>query len=281
MHRALEAEPLDDAREPAAFLRLADHDQLAVALGAQLGQRLEQRDQALERHVRAGGHHDATGHPRYFGVRPEMGVVDADRHDVQFVLDTVHLADDVAGRRRRDGEDARQLRDDPHLHAQEPVPASQRDLSQRVAGVAELERLVDGDRMVERGHDRPPLRVQLEHAPAEALVVVDQVEVGPPVTQEAADPPAVRQRLREPGSAHDPELRQVDERLELVRPRDPEWVLRPVEIEARDRGERDVGVEVGIRLAAEHLDPVAEVGQLPREPAGVHALPTRVRIAPI
>jgi len=63
--------------------------------------------------------------------------------------------------------------------------------------------------------------------------------------------------------------------------RRPEGVRLPVEVEARDLGERDAVVQFGIRLAAEHLDPVAQLGQFAGERADVDALSAAVRLAAV
>ena len=59
---------------------LADDDQVRVGvLGADLGERLDEVDQALERDVRAGGGDDPAGYLGHGGVRGEQPGVGADR----------------------------------------------------------------------------------------------------------------------------------------------------------------------------------------------------------
>ena len=67
---------------------------------------------------------------------------------------------------------------DPHLHRRGSA-YQRRSVSrcQRRLGVLELEAAVDGDRVVERGRARPAVALDAEQAVAEALVVVDEVEV--------------------------------------------------------------------------------------------------------
>ena len=96
-----------------------------------------------------------------------------------------------------------------------------------------------------------------------------------------ADPQAERVRLGEPGPAHEGELTQVDRVSELVGPRHPERVRRPVEVEARHLHQLAHVVELGIGLAGEHRDVVAEVGDLACEVPGVDALTAAVRVAPV
>ena len=120
-----------------------------------------------------------------------------------------------------------------------------------------------------------------EQAGAEALVVVHDVEVGAAVLQEPADAQAERVRLGEPGTAHDPELAEVDRRLDLPGPRRPERVRFGVEVEAGDLHQLPRVVELGVGLPGEHRDLVAQVGQLTGEVAGVDALAAAVRVPPV
>ena len=53
------------------------------------------------------------------------------------------------------------------------------------------------------------------------------------------------------------------------------------DVEAAQLDERDALVEHGVGLAAEHLDVVAEVDERLGEVAGVDALATHVRLAPV
>ena len=119
----------------------------------------------------------------------------------------------------------------------------------RARGVRELEVAVDGDRMMQRVDERPVVAHETEQAGAEALVVVDQVELVAAVAQALVDAAAERVRLGIPGRAHDPELLQVDRVAELVRPRHPEGVLLLVQVEATDVFERHRRVGDRPRLA--------------------------------
>ena len=78
-------------------LRLADHHEVRVgALGAHLGQRLEQRREALHRTSALAVVMSRPGTRAMCGQRPEDLGVDADGHDVQPVGGHAHLRDDVA-----------------------------------------------------------------------------------------------------------------------------------------------------------------------------------------
>ena len=276
-----EPEPVDGARHPPALGGPADHDQLDLALGAQLGQRLEQRDEALHGDVARGRHHDPPRDPGPVGPGPEDGVVDAHGHDGHAGQVDPHLGGDVALGRLRHRHDARQLLGHPHLHAQEPEPASLGEAAVGVLGVGERQHPVDGDGVVQGGEQRPAVLDHPEQARSQALVVVDDVEVAAPCRQQPPGPQREGPGLGEPGRAHDGELEQVDRRVELAGVRDPEGVGVPVQVEARDGGEAHPVVEHGPRLAGEDLDRVAQPDQLPRQVAGVDALATAAGVAPV
>ena len=71
------------------------------------------------------------------------------------------------------------------------------------------------------------------------------------------------------------------QRLEFPRPRDPERIGLPVQVERRDRGELHAFVEDGIGRAGEDLYLVTELDQRLGEVAGVDALAARIRIPAI
>ena len=214
LDRAGEPEALDQRRHLALRLGLSDDDEVrVVTLGADLRQRLEERSEALHRDVGAGGGHEATGDALDLGTRSEDVRVDTDGDDVEAVGRDAHLLDDVAARRLRHGDVAGDVAGDVDLHVEEAVPAAQVEPAPGVRGVGEIERAIDGDRVMEGGDDRPAvLRHHLLDAPAEALVVVDEVEVAAAVGQQAPGPERERVRLGEARPAHDGELGDVDPR---------------------------------------------------------------------
>ena len=105
----------------------------------------------------------------------------------------------------------------PDLHAQEPEPAVGGEALPRVRRVREGQLAVDGDRVVQGRQQRPPVLDHAEHAGAEALVVVDHVEVAAALRQQQAHPPGEGQGLPESGRAHDAELHPVLAAGELAR----------------------------------------------------------------
>ena len=179
-HRVVEAEPLDERGDLALVLGLADEHELGVvALGAHLGQRLEQRHEALHRHVGAGGGHEPTGHAGDLGHRAEDLRVDADGHDVQAVVARRPSARTMSRLLDSDTVTTRGIARATFI-CMPRKPYQRRSVKRRHALVAcvEVEVAVDGDRVVQRREDRPAVVHHPEQAGAEALVVVDEVEVG-------------------------------------------------------------------------------------------------------
>ena len=150
-----------------------------------------------------------------------------------------------------------------------------------VRRVRERQLAVDGDGVVQGGQQGPPVLDHAQHAVAQALVVVDDVEFVPALGQELAGPQRVGQRLAEAGRAHDAELDPVLPGGELAPVGHPERVGIPVQVEPGHRGEADALVEFGPGRTGEHLDRVAQGAQLPRQVAGVDPLAPTARIAPV
>ena len=208
-----------------------------------------------------------------------------DRHDGHPLGVHAHLGGDVGLGRLRHGDDPGERPGHLDLHAQEAEPSPLAELLPRVGGVAEGQLAVDGDRVVERLEDRPAVLHHPLDAVAEALVVVDEVELVAAGGQHPAGPQAERPRLGEPGGAHDAELEGGDRGRVGVQEL-AAWGTRngsglAVEVEARDRGEADPLVDLGPRLAGEDLHRVAECHQLAGQVAGVDALATAARVAPV
>ena len=162
-----------------------------------------------------------------------------------------------------------------------PYQRLQRELAPRVRRRGDVDAPVEGDRVVDRGQERQPHLLDLEHPVAEDLVVVGDVEVVDPVPQQPGDPGAERLGLGEAGHAHGGELLDVDPVPELRELGHPERVRLPVEVQARHLGEGHALVELRVGLAAEHLDGVAERHQLTTEVAQVDALAATVRLGAV
>jgi hypothetical protein len=146
--------------------------------------------------------------------------------------------------------------------------------------VLELEPAVDGDRVVDRGQHRE-VALDPEQPVAEALVVVDQVEVAPAVAQRVPRPQREGQRLRELPGRERRHLDEVGPVLQLPDPGHPHREVVVVDVEALELVQRDPVVEHGVRVAAVDLDVVAEVDEGLREVPGVDALPPDVGLAPV
>ena len=110
-----------------AVLRLADDRQRDVAFGAQLGHRLQQVGQALQRHVGRRRGDQASRHAGDVRPRPEEVGVDADGHEAHALVVDAHVVVDVTDRVLADHDDARQPRSDPALHLDERVPPADRE----------------------------------------------------------------------------------------------------------------------------------------------------------
>ena len=98
---------------------------------------------------------------------------------------TPMAVDDVGPRQLRDRDQAGDLPRHAHLHPGEAVPAAAHDPLPEVAGVGQLQLAVDDDGVVDGGDQRRAGTLQVEQAVAQALVVVDDVEVLPARAQQA------------------------------------------------------------------------------------------------
>ena len=126
---------------------------------------------------RRRGDHDAPGDRVDVLAGPEHGVVDADRDDGHPLGQHAHLGGDVGLGRLGHGDHPGQGPGHLDLHAQEAEPAALGEVLPRVGGVAQGQLPVDGDGMVQGGEHRPSVLDHAEDAVAQALVVVDQVEL--------------------------------------------------------------------------------------------------------
>ncbi len=127
-----------------------------------------------------------------------------------------------------------------------------------------------------------PSAAIVQQAGAEALVVVDDVELVAAVGQEPGDPHAEGLRLGEARRPGRQQLVQVDAVADLAGPRDPERVGLAVEVEAGHLGQPHPRVEAfGVGLTGEDLDVVTEIDQAAAEMADIHALPTAMRLASV
>ena len=159
-----------------ARLRLADHGQRDVALGAQLGHRLEQVRQALEGDVGGRGGDQPVRDALHLRQRLEQLRVDADGHEAHAVAADAHVGVDVVDAVLADDDDARQARRDAALHLHERVPAADAATLAPGRRVAHLQLAILRDRVVQRD-DRRDLALDRQDAVAEALVVVHEVEL--------------------------------------------------------------------------------------------------------
>jgi hypothetical protein len=134
--------------------------------------------------------------------------------------------------------------------------------------------------MVE-GDDGGQQLLDAQEAVAEALVVVDEVELVLAALELAQGPDAERQRLAEGALGELGHLDEIGPRLQLPVRREPARVEVVEDVEARQLHHRHPLVEHGVGLATEHLDVVAEIDQRLGEVAGVDALAADVGLAPV
>ncbi len=141
-------------------------------------------------------------------------------------------------------------------------------------------RAIDRDRVVQRLEHRQEA-VDRQEAVAQALVVVDEVELELATVEVAPGPQAEGERLAERAGRELGDLDEVLPVLDLPIGGEAAGVGVVEDVEARQLDEGHPGVEDRVRLAAEHLDVVAEVDQRLRQVAGVDALATDVGLAPV
>ena len=135
--------------------------------------------------------------------------------------------------------------------------------------------------MVDRGHQRQPVRKHPQQAIAQRLVVVDDIEVGGATPEQARRPQAEGERLGKTCRIHRRQLEHVDGVAKLAAGGGTERVRLAIQIEAWDLGQQHSRIELGIGLTGEDLDSVPEPDELPAEVADIDTLATAVRLAAI
>ena len=125
-----------------------------VALGAQLGHRLEQVRQALQGDVGRCGGDQPAGLASDVRQRREQLGIDTDRHEAHAVEADAHVGVDVVDRVLADDDDARHAAGDAALHLHEVVPTADRVALAPGRRVGHLQGAVTGDRVVKRDDGR-------------------------------------------------------------------------------------------------------------------------------
>src|SRR5437660_598117 len=123
--------------------------------------------------------------------------------------------------------------------------------------------------MMDGGHDRKrPCRKQ--QAVAQALVVVNHIEIAAVASQVTPGPQAEGKRFRVSGGAHDSELGGVDPVLDFSIW--PERIARPVEVKTWQPDLVNALIEARVGRTGHHRDSMAEVIQCAGELPSVDAL---------
>ena len=228
---------------------------------------------------RRGGD-QAPGHAGDLGPGSEQLGIDPHRHEAHARRVDAHVVVDVLDRVLAHDDDAGHLPGDPGLHLDEGVPAADADPLAPGRGVLHLQAPVDGDRVVERDDGRQePLDGQ--QAVAEALVVVDEVEVLRPALQVLPGADAERQGLAEGPRRELEDLDHVAQVPDLPVGGEAAGVVVVEDVEAGELGQLHPLVEHGVGLAAEHVDVVPEVDEGLREVPGVDPLAADVGLPPV
>ena len=140
---------------------------------------------------------------------------------------------------------------------------------------------VDGDGMVDRRQHGPAVVHHAEDARAEALIVVDEIEVPEAAGEKAAGPQAERQRFGKACRAHERELEDVDRGGELAQFGHSERIRFAVQVQARHLHQLHLFGELRVRGAREDRYGVPERGELTREVTRVDTLAATTRVPPV
>ena len=134
---------------------------------------------------------------------------------------------------------------------------------------------------MDAGHQRQPEAPDAEQPVAEPLIVVHHVKVLGSRGQRPQHPDAERQRLGKCAAPHHGRLEYIGPVPVLTPARRAERVTVPVQVQAGDPGQLRPGVELGIGLAGENLDPVPQCVELTAQVADIDTLAAGVRLAAV
>jgi hypothetical protein len=175
---------------------------------------------------------------------------------------------------------ARHAAGDATLHLHEAVPATDAALLALLGLVLHLERTVSCDGVMQRD-DRGQDLLDAEDAVAQALVVVDEVELALALLEHVEDPDAEAERLAERALQVREHLGSIALALDLPVAGEAAGIVVVPEIETGQLVQRHPLVEHGVGLPAEDLDGVPQIHQCLGEVACVHALTTHVGLAAV
>ncbi len=136
--------------------------------------------------------------------------------------------------------------------------------------------------MMHGGHHRKTHRRNVKQPKPQALVVMDDVEVVAPVGEQSGGAQAERARLGESGRPHGGQLEKIDSVADFAGARNTEGIGFPVHVQARYFAKHYPRIEhVGIGLAGEHLDVVAEFDEAAAQVTDIDALSATVCFAAV
>ncbi len=179
------------------------------------------------------------------------------------------------------GDDAAQALGHAGLHLGEGVPARLGPALAGRLGVLHLQAAVHGDGVVDGAQHGQAVALHQQQAVAQALVVLDQVELVAAAAQVVPGPQGERQRLGEGAGGERGHLGPVPAVLELPDARHPHGEVVVVDVQAGQLHQGDAVVHQRVGLAGQDLGVVAHVDQGLGQVPGVDALAAHVGLAPV
>ena len=181
----------------------------------------------------------------------------------------------------RHREDCRERLGHLLLHPEEAKPALGRETLPSTGVVCKLDFPVNRNWVVKGREQWPTLLHQLEHSGAQALVVVNEVELASASFEYFNNSLGIGVGLAESCRTHDGELRNVVLCLEFSDVGHAEWIWVSVEIKSWNWSKTNTLIELRIWLTSKDLNTVTECNEFTSEVAGVNTLSPAGRIATV
>ncbi len=138
---------------------------------------------------------------------------------------------------------------------------------------------VAGDRVVDRGHQRQPHGLQMQHAVAQALVVVNQVVLAAVLAQVLHHAPAKRVGFGEAAGQLAQPFNDVAHGAQVPRAQGIQTVFE--QVQAGQLNQAHARVELGVRRAGDHIHRMPCIDQRLAQILDVYPLATGVGLAAI